>query len=381
MFRGGPLHHGVYGPEVAGVTGVDLPLKWRFKTGDKIRSTPAVAEGTVFVGSCDGHLYAVAADSGQLQWKYATGGDVSSSPAVVDGTVVFFGGDRTLYALDAGTGAVKWKLATEAALKFEFTPGDPRIFDYYAPSPTVSSGRVFCGSYDGRLYVVDLATGKPVWSFDTKAWVHGAPAVSDGVVFVGNYDGECFALDEATGAMRWKYTVERDATFPVPVTLVGSPAVADGLVYFTSNVPTFVVALDAVTGELRWRTEHPGSMIYSSPAVANGLVIVGGSDAQMVQALDAKTGAEKWRHNTRARVLPSIMVADGLAYFGNTEAYFQVVTLHDGKQVVQTYTEASVHSSSVLHDGVLYVGSDDDHLYAFERRLQLAKASTASTGQ
>lgn len=37
-----------------------------------------------------------------------------------------------------------------------------------------------------------------------------------------------------------------------------------------------------------------------------------------------------------------------------------------------TFTQASVHSSAVLQDGMLYLGSDDNHLYAFDRKLKLA---------
>ncbi|WP_410338187.1 PQQ-binding-like beta-propeller repeat protein [Longimonas sp.] len=33
--------------------------KWRFKTEDRVFSSPAIHEGTVYVGSLDGHLYAI----------------------------------------------------------------------------------------------------------------------------------------------------------------------------------------------------------------------------------------------------------------------------------------------------------------------------------
>jgi len=49
--------------------------KWKFKTGSRLTSSPAVANGLVYFGSYDGNFYAVDARSGQLKWKFQTGGE------------------------------------------------------------------------------------------------------------------------------------------------------------------------------------------------------------------------------------------------------------------------------------------------------------------
>ena len=64
-------------------------LKWKFATGSFIEySSPAIGtDGTIYVGSDDGNLYAVNPD-GTLEWTFATGGNVYSSPAIGnDGTI------------------------------------------------------------------------------------------------------------------------------------------------------------------------------------------------------------------------------------------------------------------------------------------------------
>lgn len=71
-------------------------------------------------------------------------------------------------------------------------------------------------------------------------------------------------------------------------------------------------------------------------------------------------------------MLTSSAVADGLVYFGNTEAYVTAVALADGKMKGMTWTEILVHSSPVLVDEDLYVVSDDDYLYALDRTLRFA---------
>src|SRR5215469_17531921 len=100
MFRGDARHGGVY--DAAGV--VELHgVKWTFHTGAAVISTPAVSNGTVYVGSSDHNLYALDAASGALRWKFATGGRVTSSPAVAAERVYFASYDSKLYALDAAS--------------------------------------------------------------------------------------------------------------------------------------------------------------------------------------------------------------------------------------------------------------------------------------
>ncbi len=87
-------------------------LKWRYKTGNKVESSPAVYNGTVYVGSRDNYLYALDADTGALKWRYKTGNKVESSPSVYNGIVYAGSRDNYLYALDADTGSLRWRYKT-----------------------------------------------------------------------------------------------------------------------------------------------------------------------------------------------------------------------------------------------------------------------------
>lgn len=72
---------------------------WTFETGDKDESSPAVADGTVYVGSADQHVDALDTENGKRRWDFRTGGAVCSSPAVVSGTVYVGSNDGSVYAL------------------------------------------------------------------------------------------------------------------------------------------------------------------------------------------------------------------------------------------------------------------------------------------
>src|ERR1700691_3556891 len=64
----------------------ELRLDWSYATANMVSSSPAVADGVVYVGSNDGNVYALDAKTGANLWSFTTGGG-ASSPAVVDGVV------------------------------------------------------------------------------------------------------------------------------------------------------------------------------------------------------------------------------------------------------------------------------------------------------
>jgi outer membrane protein assembly factor BamB len=126
----------------------DGSRKWAFPMEDGAESSPAIGpDGTIYVGSYDGHLYAIA-DSGTkgiLKWKFLTGGAVASSPAVdACGTIYIGSRDSTMYALNPD-GTLRWSFRTNGEIE-----SSPAIGD---------NGILYFGSFDGNLYAI--GTGAP----------------------------------------------------------------------------------------------------------------------------------------------------------------------------------------------------------------------------
>ena len=226
-------------------------LRWSYTTGFLVTSSPAVANGVVYVGSFDGNVYALNASTGALLWSYATGNAVDSSPAVANGVVYIGSSDNNVYALNASTGVLLWSHTTGGAVE---------------SSPAVANGVVYVGSYDGNVYALNASTGAKLWSYTTGGSVFSSPAVANGVVYVGSDDGTVYALNAFTGAPLWGYHTGNG--------VYSSPAVANGVVYISDNN---VYALNASTGALLW-SYTAGFFVDSSPAVANGVVYVGSND-------------------------------------------------------------------------------------------------------
>jgi outer membrane protein assembly factor BamB len=101
---------GAFNPE-------DGSLKWKYPTGDQIRSHPAIgADGTIYAVSDDGYLYAIY-PNGQLRWKYWTEGTGNDcSPAIArDGTIYVENmnnySEGYVDAIDSTSGGFKWQTA------------------------------------------------------------------------------------------------------------------------------------------------------------------------------------------------------------------------------------------------------------------------------
>ena len=78
-------------------------LRWRFKPNLAVESSPVLgADGTVYVGSDDGYLYAIDT-AGSQRWRFKTNDWVLSSPVLgADGTVYVGSNDGYLYAIYTG---------------------------------------------------------------------------------------------------------------------------------------------------------------------------------------------------------------------------------------------------------------------------------------
>lgn len=358
MFRGNPQHTGVLADSATPKGGVFTNPKWRFQTGGRIRSSPALVNGVLYFGSDDGFLYAVRADAGKLAWKVKTGGAVSSSPAVANGLVYFMSGDGVFRAVDKDSGKVKWTFATGQYLPFQGG------WDWFLSSPVLSEQSLIFGASDGFVYALDALSGKKQWTFKTAGRVRATPAVAKGTVYAGSMDGALYALDLKSGQMKWKFKTEGNQYFPLGE-IQSSPAVADGTVFFGSR-DGCLYAVDAETGKQRWRYSNEGNWVISSPAVAQGLVITGNSDGEYVQAIDAQTGKEKWRRDTKMNVFSSAIVTGGTVAIGDFYGKVWFLDLKTGEPKSVYYFEERVNTSPVVSDGVLYVGCEDDNFYAFE---------------
>ena len=275
---------------------------WTFPTGASLRSTPAVADGKVYVGGGDsGVFYALDAATGTPVWSFPTGDRLTyATPTVVDGTVYFGtgwgeGNGGWVYALDAETGALRWKTFVGAEIYF---------------APAVGGGRVYAASYEAqRLVALDAVTGTELWSLDRENDSFAAmPTYSDGRVYAAtnNFDtgvGSVLAIDAGSGALVWEAKGHGDGAGNAPIAFAG-------LVIAGSSANNWVAAYDRDTGERRW-VAPIGSAISNSQLVADGVVVGGSQQDHRAWALDAYSGSLLWEDTLSDNVLSAPALADG----------------------------------------------------------------------
>ena len=280
---------------------------------------------------------------GDKQWEFMTGGGVHSSPAIgADGTVYVGSEDRKVYALAGATGQKKW----------EFMTGD-----WVHSSPAIGAdGTVYVGSEDRKVYALDGTTGQKKWQFTTGSYVETCPAIgADGTVYVGA--AQLYALDGATGQKKWQ-------SLTAPAAVSSSSAIgADGTVYVGADG---LYALDGVTGRTKRRIVFvAGGTVISSPAIGTDDTVYVGARGK-IYALDGLAGQKKWEFLTRDRADASPAIgADGTVYVGSYDYRVYALDGGTGRKKWQFVTGGEIDSSPAIGaDGTVYIGSADGRVYA-----------------
>lgn len=367
-FRAGPAHTGVYpGPAVTAYGG----LRWRVQTDGPVRSSPIAAEGTVYVGSNDGSLYAIDLATGRVRWTFTAGAPINSTPAVAGSLVIVQSRAGVIVAVERATGRARWRYATGAAAPLAW---GHESGDFYTSSPAIAGTTAYVGSRDGRLYALDAATGRLRWRYDTGAQVWSSPAVGRALVVVGDQHGRVHALAAATGAVRWIAELEAHSFTSEGfgfdrTTVQSSPALAGGAVYVGAR-DGFLYALDRATGARRWRSNHEVSWVNGSPALARGLVFASSSDGQFVQAVDTATGVERWRAKDKGLMWSSPSVAGDIVCVGAADGFVRGFDITTGTEQWRFRTDDAVYSTPLPVAGVVVVGSDDGAVYAIRGAAQ-----------
>jgi outer membrane protein assembly factor BamB len=280
-------------------------------------------------------------------------------------------------------------ITDETTVTTEATTNTTRATAITAPTDT---GAAMVGGNAARtgVYPDGGPTERPdlLWKLKIGDWEGTSPVVSDGVVYVAGgflvgdkawYDSPTYlyALDARSGEERWR--------FPCPSRYSpGGPAVSEGVVYI-GGYDGYLYALDTETGQEIWKFQSGGGddTRYSSPVVADGVVYFGS-----LYALDAASGQVKWDCEATGVAMhfySSPAVSDGLVYFDTNAGYFGSDVLTSGGSLyaldAQTGQEKWTSKpddrfwptfSPVVSDGVVYFGNEGppntvgDYLHAFD---------------
>ena len=154
-------------------------------------------------------------------------------------------------------------------LKLKWAFGYPGAVRAFA-QPTIVSGRLFVGSQSGKVYSLDSDSGCKYWEFDARNPVHSSIVIDQQAggwsAYFGDFGANVHAVDALTGRQLWKTRIDDHPA----ARITGSPALVGATLFVpvssieegTGANPNYsccsfrgsVVALEASTGKLRWKS-------------------------------------------------------------------------------------------------------------------------------
>lgn len=293
--------------------------KWEIVLDVGYNNLPVIgSDGIIYVGSASGRLYAIHSD-GTEKWKFETDGNVYSSPAFgADGTIYIGSRDKKLYAIKPN-GTKKWEFTTQGAV---------------TSSPKVSSdGTIYIGSHDKKLYAIK-PNGTKKWEFATDGEVEASPAIdADGTIYIGSHDKKLYAI-KSDGTKKWEFVTGKK---------VGSSAAigTDGTIYFGSDDNKLYAIKPDGTKKWEFATGH---WVSSSPAIGlDGTIYVGSWDFKLYAI--KPNGTKKWEFATGWWISSSPAIGpDGAVYIGSQDKHLYAIGMVSVSEVSLNKTNITLES-------------------------------------
>lgn len=218
----------------------------------------------VAVGTRRGEVIALARNSGQQVWTAAVSSEVLAPPAIGAGIVVVRTVDGRVFGLSAGDGKRLWV----------YERAEPALSLRGTDRPVIVGDLVLVGFASGKLVVLRLNDGRPVWEttvsqprgrneIERLVDVDAPPLVVDDVIYVASYQGKLTAVNPNTGNIIWS----RDVS-----TYTG--LASDGLHLYLTDENSHVLAFDRRTGASLWKQEALRGRRLNPPVVHGDFVVV-----------------------------------------------------------------------------------------------------------
>jgi outer membrane protein assembly factor BamB len=182
---------------------------WDFRIEGPIYGGVAIADGKTFLAGCDSMLHVLDVKTGKELGNVDLRGQTGCSAAVLG---------NNLYV---GTMSNQVLSINLKKLKIEWEFEAPKRKQPFYASATVTDDLVVIGSRDNKVWGIDRKTGLRKWDFLTDHKVDGSAVVVGERVFVGSFDHKLYVLDLKGNKL---------AEYELDGAIMGSPGVADGCV-------------------------------------------------------------------------------------------------------------------------------------------------------
>ncbi|NUQ73238.1 MAG: PQQ-binding-like beta-propeller repeat protein [Polyangiaceae bacterium] len=288
----------------------------------------------VFLSSCAGNSRGLA-----VSWPGLT----------TDGETIYLASGQFVYALNPSNGSQIWQFPEKAEGNLSF----------YAPPTVGEDGQLLVGGYNNVFYSLtppnDSGFATAAWSFDgARNRYIGSALATDSLILVPSADKNLYALN-FNGEKVWNFTTQEP--------LWGVPA-TDGESVYLSSLDHHLYAVDAETGQEKWKVDLGGAIV-GSPVVSEGMVYVG-SFAKALTALDTQTGEIVWTFPTQDWMWAGPTLENGTLFFGSIDGMFYAVDAQTGEQLWDYEADGGIFGAPLVTNGKIYFATENGNIYAFD---------------
>ena len=179
----------------------------------------------------------------------------------------------------------------------------------------------------------------------------------DRFVYIGSQDNYLYCFYAGTGAKVWSLKTQGDVE--------STPTYSNGTLYF-GGTDQRLYAVDPFTGVKRWEFRTGGPVIASPTVGPNGIYICTWYTGNLFGV--NTNGSQKWSviPTPNATIFSSPTVSNGIVYIGSKDQNMYAFDATTGTKIWSTPVGDTVLSSPAVSNGTVYVGSFDRYLYALD---------------
>jgi len=217
------------------------------------------------------------------QWEYQVNGELMCPPSTGYGKLFIGTSDGNLKVLDEVDGSELWRI---------------KLGESICASPLVESQTAFV-PVGNTLYAVAIQDRSVRWSFEAVGALRGSPVLFDNLVYIGSEDKHVYALDKYDGTPAWSLKLDD--------VVATSPSVS-GLTVIVGTESGTVFGIHRNEGGELWRTDL-GSPVSTAASISRGTAMIGTYGGRL-HGLDMEDGNPLWTYPERGQpVLDPILEA------------------------------------------------------------------------